>query len=179
MRLEEQIYFSSRDLENLSSSVLYSFDPSQPFKTSGISFSSVPRITLPDFSPKVSYIEEYKKQQDELAETLRKVREAEERKKREEERRQEELNRLLKSEPLSIKSNQKGIKLFGEEIQTPLIRFDYSADLNGSKPAKHLHYGTDYLGRNGNEAVDILCQLITLTKRPLFSGGSTENEDES
>ena len=64
MRLEEQIYFSSRDLENLSSSVMYSFDPSRPFKSDMMSISRAPPISISEFSPRTDFLEDYKKEQE-------------------------------------------------------------------------------------------------------------------
>jgi hypothetical protein len=90
------------------------------------------------------------------------------------------LGDLFKSEPLRIGCSPRGIKLFGEEIKIPLMRFDYPADQDGSKPEKHLHCGTGYFGRNGNEAADILAEIIRLTKRPItFSPYSEDKDDES
>jgi hypothetical protein len=61
MRLEEQIYFSSENLDNLSAIVMYGFDPSQPFKND---MGRMSPIRISNFSQQFSYLDGYKKQEE-------------------------------------------------------------------------------------------------------------------
>ena len=120
MRLEEQIYFNSRDLENLSAKVLYVFQ-SRP------------------------------------------------------------LGDLFKSEPLRLDASPRSIKLFEMGNNIPLVRLDYPSQ--GKNPPMHLQYGKGEEGnnnpnRNGDEAADILAEIMRLTKRPLSFFPSIEDENK-
>jgi hypothetical protein len=83
--------------------------------------------------------------------------------------------------PLRIGGGPRGIKLFEGQDTTPLVRVDYPK--HGKNPPFHLQYGGKEKDgcnpeRSGDEAVDILAQLLTLTKRPLYSSEGNE-EDEN
>ena len=82
--------------------------------------------------------------------------------------------------PLRLESGERGLKLFEGEHKAPLVRLDYNADSNGSKPAKHLQYGkNDYFGESGNEAADIFAQIFVTTKRPLLFSATNEDDNQS
>jgi len=162
MRLEEQIYFNSRDLENLSTVVMYSFDPSQPFKNdmgriSPIrisSFSSQFSYLDEDIKPKEDYFEKYRKEQEEVIKLMTK---------QQEEKREQERQRIIEE------SNQG----FGESIiHTPSKPLHY--DFDGSAWGKSFGSSTDYIKELPQGSLHIHAPLGFITGAKLVSGDNEE-----
>lgn len=71
------------------------------------------------------------------------------------------------SEPLGISIKPNSTKLFVEEVKSPLIRIDRKA--HDGLPTDHLQFGANtYTGRHGNEAYDIVAEVMKSTKRELL-----------
>ena len=109
MKLEQKL-FGTEDLENLSTIVMYGFDPSQPFKDDMGGMSS---IRISSFSsqfsyldegtkPKENYFERYRKEQEEL--NIAMIKQQEERREEERQKRIEETDRSLRESILHVPS---------------------------------------------------------------------------
>ena len=78
---------------------------------------------------------------------------------------------LQELKPLEIKSTAKSIKISEEGGGAPLVRMDYRAH-HGKEPM-HLQYGPDIdAKRTGNEAADIIAEIIQKTKKSFKLPGS-------
>jgi len=144
MRLEEQIYFDSGDLENLSASVMYSFsgpiNPSQPLR---INISRVSPISIPGFSPRTDYLEDYRKQQEE---TRNFMKEFEKQRKEEEEKKKKEELKLInplighKSKPLQeMKYVEESFRLDSHEPFGDHLNYEICMKKIGSKSGRTLN----------------------------------------
>ena|SRR3989344_1671024 len=74
------------------------------------------------------------------------------------------------SGPLRLEGGPRGFKIFEDSKGgAPLMRLDYPS-LHGL-PEKHIQYGEkDYTGRNGDEAADLLAEILRLNTKIKFPG---------
>jgi len=71
------------------------------------------------------------------------------------------------SGPLRLTGGPRGFKILGNS--GPLMRLDYPA--HHGLPEMHLQYGKkEFLGRSGNEAADILAEVLRLNPKIKFPG---------
>ena len=74
-----------------------------------------------------------------------------------------------------IISGKRGIKIQSEEGSIPLVRLDFPA-MHGL-PKNHLQFGEGtYTGRHGNEAADLIAQIIVNNARLKFPGMDDDDE---